>query len=237
MQARHLESIQKFEGFSRQAKWDYAQNSNGFGTRALHPGEQITLAEAKRRFAAEIEQARSFVEKHAAGWDEGTKAALTSLTFNAGTKWATSGLGEAVRSHDIDAVRSRFLAYTKAGGDDLPGLVRRRLAEAAWIGETNHESALATAVSGEPATLSRAPTSPLRSTILTADKTCPEQQFSALDGNTEAARANPMGRLPATAWWLMFLDLQIGQEREVPREHLADRSREVSVPARIETAD
>ncbi|MGE0629245.1 MAG: lysozyme [Hyphomicrobiaceae bacterium] len=133
MHQYYLNAIKSFEGFTQQAKWDYAQHTNGFGTKALFPGEQIDRAEAHRRFTAEIEKAREFVEKHARNWDEGTKAALTSLTFNAGTKWASSGLGEAVRNNDVDGVREKFLAYTKAGGEDLPGLVRRRLAEVTWI--------------------------------------------------------------------------------------------------------
>lgn len=135
MHTRYLESIKSFEGFTRTAKWDYAQHTNGFGTKALYSGEQISRVEAERRFAIEIEQARQFVDKHAKGWDDGTKAALTSLTFNAGTRWATSGLGEALRNSDLNAVKSHFLAYTKADGVDLPGLVKRRLAEVAWIGE------------------------------------------------------------------------------------------------------
>jgi lysozyme len=134
MQHSYLEAIKSFEGFTPQAKWDYAQHSNGYGTKALYPGEAITPEEAERRFAAEIAVARSIVEKHAAGWDEGTKAALTSLTFNAGTRWIASGLGDAVRNHDIEAVRERFVQYTKAQGEVLPGLVKRRLAELDWIG-------------------------------------------------------------------------------------------------------
>ena len=134
MRELYLSEIRSFEGFATDAKWDYAQFTNGYGTKARFEGERIDEAEAKTRFAAEIEQARNFVERHAQGWDEGTKAALTSLTFNAGTRWASSGLGEAVRSFDIDSVREKFLSYTKAGGVDLPGLVRRRLEEVSWIG-------------------------------------------------------------------------------------------------------
>ena len=134
MHHSYLDAIKSFEGFTPKAQWDYAQFSNGYGTKALYAGEAISPEEAERRFAAEIAAARSIVEKHAAGWDEGTKAALTSLTFNAGTRWVTSGLGDAVRSQDIEAVRERFLQYTKAGGEVLPGLVRRRLAEFDWIG-------------------------------------------------------------------------------------------------------
>ena len=134
MHHNYLEAIKTFEGFTPKAQWDYAQFSNGYRTKALYAGEAITPDEAERRFAAEIAAARTIVEKHAAGWDEGTKAALTSLTFNAGTRWVTSGLGEAVRSQDVEAVKEKFLQYTKAGGEVLPGLVRRRLAELDWIG-------------------------------------------------------------------------------------------------------
>lgn len=134
MQQAYLDAIKSFEGFTPKATWDYAQHSNGYGTKALFPGEAIDAAEAERRFQAEIAVARGIVEKHAAGWDEGTKAALTSLTFNAGTRWISSGLGEAVRSGDIEGVRERFVQYSKAGGEVLPGLVKRRLAELDWIG-------------------------------------------------------------------------------------------------------
>jgi lysozyme len=134
MRDTYLNEIKSFEGFAAQAKWDYAQFTNGYGTRALFAGEKIDEAEASRRFAAELDEARKFVDKHTEGWDEGTKAALTSLTFNAGTRWASSGLGDAVRAFDVDAVRERFLAYTKAGRAELPGLVKRRLEEVTWIG-------------------------------------------------------------------------------------------------------
>lgn len=130
----YLAAIKSFEGFAPQAKWDYAQHSNGYGTKALYPGEQIDAAEAERRFAAELAIARDIVDKHAAGWDEGTKAALTSLTFNAGTRWISSGLGDAVRNGDIEGIRERFVQYTKAQGEVLPGLLKRRLAEVDWIG-------------------------------------------------------------------------------------------------------
>jgi lysozyme len=134
MHQSYLTAIKTFEGFTPQAKWDYAQHSNGYGTKALYPGEAISPEEAERRFAAEIGIARGIVEKHASGWDEGTKAALTSLTFNAGTRWISSGLGDAVRKGDIEGVRERFVQYSKAQGEELPGLVKRRLAELDWIG-------------------------------------------------------------------------------------------------------
>lgn len=134
MHSFYLDAIRNFEGYTPQASWDYAQFSNGYGTRAKFVGEVIDRAEAERRFHAEVSSARSIVEKAAPHVDEGTKAALTSLTYNAGTAWIESGLGDAVRRGDLDAVRDIFQQYNKAGGEVLPGLVKRRAQEALWIG-------------------------------------------------------------------------------------------------------
>lgn len=196
MREVYLSEIKTFEGFGAQAKWDYAQFTNGYGTKARFEGEKIDQAEASRRFTAEIDEARKFVERHAEGWDEGTKAALTSLTFNAGTRWASSGLGDALRSHDIDAVRERFLAYTKAGGADLPGLVKRRLQEATWIGKTGDvdaplpastpkEPAAAQFTSGEPV---RPPQSMAQSTegYSIADHGQPPETVDAIGGASKS---------------------------------------------------
>lgn len=133
MSVPYLDAIREFEGFTPQASWDYAQFSNGYGTKAKFAGEVIDKAEADRRFQAEIAEARAIVERHAPDATEGTKAALTSLTFNAGDKWTRSGLGDAVRDGDTQRARDLFVQYNKAGGEVLPGLVKRRLAEAAWM--------------------------------------------------------------------------------------------------------
>ena len=134
MHSFYLDAIRNFEGYTPQAQWDYAQFSNGYGTKARFAGEKIDRAEAERRFHAEVSSARSIVEKAAPDVDEGTKAALTSLTYNAGTSWIGSGLGDAVRRGDLDAAREIFQKYNKAGGEVLPGLLHRRSQEAQWIG-------------------------------------------------------------------------------------------------------
>ena len=133
LSSTYLSAIKQFEGFTPVAKWDYAQHSNGYGTKALHAGERITQAEADTRFRKEIAEARELVKKFAPNLPEGTTAALTSLTFNAGTRWMSSGLGAAISSGDIDRAREIFVQYNKAGGEELPGLVKRRLAEVQWI--------------------------------------------------------------------------------------------------------
>ena len=94
----------------------------------------IDRREAERRFNVELANAAALVDRFAPGLDDGTRAALTSLTFNAGTKWMRSGLGAAVREGDLDQARQIFVQYTKAGGVDLPGLTTRRLEEVTWFG-------------------------------------------------------------------------------------------------------
>lgn len=134
MDGSYLSAIKGFEGFAQRAQWDHAQFSNGYGTKALHAGEVIDKAEADRRFAAAIAGAEQVVERHAPGLDEGTKAALTSLTYNAGSAWTSSGLGAAVAAGDIERARDLFVQYSNAGGETQPGLLARRIAELQWMG-------------------------------------------------------------------------------------------------------
>ncbi len=141
----YLDAMKQFEGYSAESRWDYAQNSNGYGTRARYAGEVIDKAEADRRFSSEVQKAADFVEKFAPNLDDGSKAALTSLTYNAGTGWTQSGLGQAVASGDIDKARSLFLQYNKAGGNVVDGLVQRRLQEVTWFGQGNPATQAATA--------------------------------------------------------------------------------------------
>jgi len=127
-------AIKGFEGFNPRAYGDYKQHSVGYGTRATSPTEVISREEADRRLRAEVNAARGIVDKFAPNLPPGVRAALTSLTFNAGDDWTRAGLGEAIRSGNMDAARERFLQYTKAGGQDLPGLIERRRKEAEWFG-------------------------------------------------------------------------------------------------------
>ena len=147
-----MDAIKRFEGFAARSHWDYAQNTNGFGTRAQFPGEVIDHAEAEKRFRSEIAAAHRIVEKFAPNLDEGSKAALTSLTFNAGAAWTRSGLGEAIKSGDIATARNIFLEYNKAGGETLTGLVARRSVEAAWFGQQEVSSNPEVMARGIPAT-------------------------------------------------------------------------------------
>lgn len=136
----YLNAVKRFEGYSPRAAWDYKQHTNGYGTRARSPGEVIDRDEAERRFADEMGKAASLVDARYPNLAPGTRAALTSLTFNAGSGWMNSGLGRAVDAGDRDAIRAHFVQYNKAGGEVLPGLVDRRGAEARWIGAAPPEA-------------------------------------------------------------------------------------------------
>ncbi len=135
MKAQFLEAIKRFEGFTAKAQWDVAQNSNGYGTKALYPGEVIDKVDAEHRFSSEIASAKAAVARFAPGLDEGTSAALTSLTFNAGPGWMRSGLGAAIKAGDLESAKQVFVQYIHAGGQRLAGLEARRAVEVQWIGQ------------------------------------------------------------------------------------------------------
>lgn len=128
-----LDVIKTFEGYTPRATWDYKQHSVGYGTRARHAGEVIDQAEAERRLNEEVMKAQEIVERFAPNAPPGVKAALTSLTYNAGANWTSAGLGQAVQAGDYAAAKDRFLQYNRAGGEVLPGLTKRRAAEAQWF--------------------------------------------------------------------------------------------------------
>lgn len=132
----YVNGIRRSEGFAPRAQWDYAQYTNGYGTRARYPGEVIDKAEADRRFNDELGKASSSVRNFAPSLDPGTHAALTSLTFNGGNAWQRSGLGAAIQSGDLAGARDRFLQYVNAGGHPLSALVDRRNQESQWFGQS-----------------------------------------------------------------------------------------------------
>lgn len=127
-------AIKNTEGYRAKAYWDVNHYSIGYGTRANSPDEVIDQAEATRRFNSKIDSAAKFVDSVNPNLDPGTRAALISLTHNAGEGWGTSGLGDKIRAGDVQGAKENFLQYNKAGGETNEGLVMRRAREAAWFG-------------------------------------------------------------------------------------------------------
>jgi lysozyme len=132
MQEPYISAIKRFEGYAPRAQWDYKQYSGGYGTRA-EPGESFTPEKADQRLREEVAKANGYVKGVGAKYPPGWEEALTSLTYNAGTEWINSGLGDAVRSGDWNRAQQLFGQYNRAGGKFNEGLANRRAQELAWI--------------------------------------------------------------------------------------------------------
>lgn len=134
-----LALIRRFEGFRAQAYrcpagiWTigYGHTSNA-GPPRVSPGMEMSEAEARRVLAADVE--RFAAEVRAALTREVSPqqfSALVSFAFNVGTAaFRTSSVLRAVNAGDFGAVPGRLGLWVKAMGKTLPGLVRRRAAEA-----------------------------------------------------------------------------------------------------------
>ena len=124
-----IDMVKGLEGFSAKAFGDFKQTSIGYGTRAKHEGEVITKEEADQRLRSELTM-------HAKGLDAAAKAggynltakqrdALISFDFNTGRGvYLLESAGGNLRE-----VERRMRLYTKAGGTDLEGLIKRRKQE------------------------------------------------------------------------------------------------------------
>jgi len=135
---QYLDAIKGFEGYNPNAAFDYKQYSSGYGTK-VQPGDENIPPDQRQavyeqRFQNEVGKAAQSVDSFAPDLPQGVRAALTSLTYNAGPGWQQSGLGAAVKAGDWDKAKEIFLQYNKAGGEVNPGLVTRRQKEAAWFG-------------------------------------------------------------------------------------------------------
>jgi lysozyme len=128
---QYEDAIKTSEG-PQDAGWDYNQFSGPYGVRR-EPDEVLSDDQALDRFHGDLGKANGVVKSLGVPMTKGQEAALTSLTYNAGTKWLNSGLGQAVRNGDWQNARNLFLQYNKAGGETNPGLVRRRAQEATWF--------------------------------------------------------------------------------------------------------
>ena len=176
----YLDAIKGFEGYSPNAAWDFKQSSSGYGTKAQPGDENIPPDQLKaiheQRFQDEIAKAEAHVDSINPNLPPGVKAALTSLTYNAGPGWSQSGLGDLVRSGDLQGAQARLQEYNKAGGEVNPGLVARRAKEAAWFGSPP-QAAQASPASPPAAPLSLAPpSSPIFAQ--TQPQAAPQQQAS-----------------------------------------------------------
>src|SRR5438045_1145085 len=116
---QYLDAIKATEGYAPSASWDYKQYSSGYGTKAQAGDENIPPDQLKavyeQRFQDEIKRASDHVDSVNPNLPPGVRAALTSLTYNAGPGWSQSGLGDLIRAGDLQGAAGKFLEYNKAG--------------------------------------------------------------------------------------------------------------------------
>jgi lysozyme len=203
---QYLDAIKGFEGYSAAPSWDYKQNSSGYGTRAQPGDENIPPDQLKavheQRFQDETGKAAASVDSFSPNLPSGVRAALTSLTYNAGPGWQQSGLGQAIKSGDLAKAQQLFLQYNKAGGEVNPGLAARRQKEAAWFG------------SGLPAPQQTASASPASPANAPTGQPIPPQQQPIFPQQAQAA----LGAAPSA-----FAQMPAPQMAQAPQIFYAPR--------------
>ncbi len=136
--------LKHLEGYSAKPYTDFKQTSSGFGTK-VQPGDENIPPDQLRtiheqRLNTELGRAANIVDSFAPGLPKGTRDALISLTYNAGSSWTSSGLGNKIRSGDLEGAKQSFASYNQAGGEVNAGLVARRATELSWWGGEAVES-------------------------------------------------------------------------------------------------
>lgn len=129
-----VNTLKRIEGFDAKPKWDVKQWTVGWGTRAKGPNEQPTKEELDDRFKSEVSKAAGIVDRINPKLDTGTRAALTSLTYNTGDKWTRQRLGQLVRVGDLSDAKKLFMQYGNVLGKPNPVIMARREKEAGWFG-------------------------------------------------------------------------------------------------------
>lgn len=128
--AAGIDTIKKFEGDKDQG-WDYQQYSGPYGVKR-GANEKLSLADAEDRLKKEVGKVEADIAAKIKGpLSQGQHDALVSLFYNIGTgKGRLDEVAGLINSGKSDQVPNWIRQYTKAGGEELPGLVKRRDAEA-----------------------------------------------------------------------------------------------------------
>lgn len=140
-----VEILKKEEGFSAKPYWDYGQYTVGYGTRCPddmleeYKNNGISEEDAEvllRNYLAGTESVinKKFIDKYGLTLTQNQFDALITFTYNCGSGWIyktgdvffNAVKNGATGSELINA----FTLWCSAGGQILPGLVRRRLCEA-----------------------------------------------------------------------------------------------------------
>lgn len=139
-----LDLIKQFEGLRLKAYkcpadvWTIGYgHTSAAGQPAVKSGMSITEAQANKILAADLGQYEDAINNSVkVDLTQNQFDALVSFVYNVGIgAFQKSTLLKKLNANQYDAVPGELMKWTKGGGKELPGLVRRRRAEAAlWRG-------------------------------------------------------------------------------------------------------
>lgn len=133
-----IDLIKHFEGCRLTAYQDSVGVwTIGYGsTMGVHKGQTITQEEAEARLLTDLEPVyKCLYDKIFVLLDQYQYDALCSWIFNLGCgNFMSSTLRRLINEGDFIAAQREFGRWIHAGGQVLPGLVKRRAAEAAMFG-------------------------------------------------------------------------------------------------------
>ena len=129
----HIDLIASYEGFSPEPFWDYHQWSIGHGSyagsrnRNQKPNVTVTEQQARAMLQEQIGTFEQNVDSYNSqyNWTPNERAALISFAYNIGSIDQLTANG----TRSKEEIAQKMLLYNKAGGQELSGLTKRRIAE------------------------------------------------------------------------------------------------------------
>jgi lysozyme len=118
----------------------------------VEPGTAISAQQAREILAGDLDAFSAGVRSSIrTSLNDNQFSALVSFAYNVGLgSFRGSSVLSAVNSGDLEAVPRRLALWVKAGGKTLPGLIKRRAAEAALFLEPDETEGSQVASTGEP---------------------------------------------------------------------------------------
>lgn len=129
--------VKQFEGCVLTAYQDIAGVwTIGYGHtgKDVHEGLIWTQAQADETLQHDLAAAQALLGLYSPGLENGPLAAITDFVFNLGIgNYRTSTLCKCVNAQDWEGAKAQIVTWDHSNGKVIPGLLRRREAEAALL--------------------------------------------------------------------------------------------------------